>query len=146
MNRKTSDVRKSLKMNNIQLTGKAENLMAPLARVFIALIFVMSGLNKIANYNNVAGWMDAMGVPGTLLPLVIMLEVLGGIAIMIGYKTRIAALLFAGFCLLSAVIFHSNFGDQNDMIHFMKNIAITGGFLILVKHGAGSYALDKSKS
>ena len=133
-------------MSNRQLIGKAENLTAPLARIFIALIFVMSGLNKIPNYDNVAGWMDAMGVSGTLLPLVIVLEVLGGVAIMIGYKTRIFALLFAGFCLLSAVIFHSNFADQNDMIHFMKNIAIAGGFLILVKHGAGSYALDKSKS
>ena len=133
-------------MSNSQLIGKAENLTAPLARIFIALIFVMSGLNKIPNYDNVAGWMDAMGVSGTLLPLVIMLEILGGVAIMIGYKTRIFALLFAGFCLLSAVIFHSNFADQNDMIHFMKNIAIAGGFLILVKHGAGSYALDKSRS
>ena len=133
-------------MSNSQLIGKAENLTAPLARIFIALIFVMSGLNKIPNYDNVAGWMDAMGVPGTLLPLVIMLEVLGGVAIMIGYKTRIVALVFASFCVLSAVIFHSNFADQNDMIHFMKNIAIAGGFLILVKHGAGSYALDKSRS
>ena len=133
-------------MSNRQLIGKAENLTVPLARIFIALIFVMSGVNKIPNYDNVAGWMDAMGVSGTLLPLVIVLEVLGGVAIMIGYKTRIVALLFAGFCLLSAVIFHSNFADQNDMIHFMKNISIAGGFLILVKHGAGSYALDKSRS
>ena len=133
-------------MSKNQRIGKLENLTAPLARIFIALIFVMSGLNKIENYDNVAGWMDAMGVPGNLLPLVIMLEVLGGIAIMIGYKTRIAALLLSGFCLLSAVIFHSNFADQNDMIHFMKNIAIAGGFLMFVKHGAGSYALDRSRS
>lgn len=133
-------------MSQSQLFKTAENLAAPFGRILIALIFVMSGLNKIGSYDNVAGWMAAMGVPGGLLPLVIALEVAGGIAIIIGYKTRIAALLLAGFCLLSALIFHSNFADQNDMIHFMKNMAIAGGFLFLVKHGAGSYALDKSRS
>ena len=94
------------------------------------------------NYSNTAGWMEAMGVPGNLLPLVIVLEVLGGAAIMIGWQTRIAAILFAGFSIMSAAIFHADFSDQNQMIHFMKNISITGGFLFLVVHGAGNYSLD----
>ena len=70
--------------------------------------------------------MDAMGVPGNLLPLVIALEVLGGAAIMVGWQTRIAAVLFAGFSVVSAAIFHADFSDQNQMIHFMKNVSIAG--------------------
>ena len=105
-------------------------------------MFVMSGLNKINNYGNTAGWMDAMGVPGSLLPLVIVLEVLGGAAIMIGWQTRIAASLFAAFSVMSAAIFHADFSDQNQMIHFMKNVSIAGGFLFLIVHGAGTYSMD----
>ena len=119
-----------------------ERFGAPLGRLFIALIFVMSGLNKMGSYTNVAGWMEAMGVPGALLPLVIALEVLGGAAIIIGWQTRFVALLLAAFCLMSALIFHANFADQNEMIHFMKNVALTGGFLFLVANGGGSYTVD----
>ena len=119
-----------------------ERFGAPLGRLFIALIFVVSGLNKMGSYTNVAGWMEAMGVPGALLPLVIALEVLGGAAIIIGWQTRFVALLLAGFCLMSALIFHANFADQNEMIHFMKNVALTGGFLFLVANGGGNYAVD----
>ena len=83
-----------------------------------------------------------MGVPGALLPLAIALEVLGGVAIIVGWKTRIFAFLLAGFCLMSAIIFHTNFTEQVEMIMFMKNISIAGGFLFLVAHGAGRYSLD----
>ena len=82
------------------------------------------------------------GVPGALLPLVIALEVLGGLAVIIGWKTRYAALLLSGFSLLSALVFHANFAEQNEMMHFMKNLALSGGFLFLVAHGGGNYALD----
>jgi putative oxidoreductase len=119
-----------------------EKFAAPFGRLFIALIFVMSGLNKMGSYSGVVGWMEAMGVPGALLPLVIALEVLGGLAIIIGWKTRYAALLLSGFCLLSALVFHANFAEQNEMMHFMKNLALSGGFLFLVAHGGGNYALD----
>jgi putative oxidoreductase len=86
--------------------------------------------------------MDAMGVPGGLLPLVIALEILGGLAVMLGWQTRIAAFLLAGFTLLSALLFHANFGDQMQMIMFMKNISIAGGFLMIVALGAGAFSLD----
>ena len=130
-------------MRNInQLIISKSNFVAPAGRIFIALIFVMSGLNKINNYSNTAGWMEAMGVSGNLLPIVIALEVLGGAAIMIGWQTRITAVLFAGFSVASAVIFHADFSDQNQMIHFMKNISIAGGFLFLIFHGAGAYSMD----
>ena len=81
-----------------------ERFGAPLGRLFIALIFVMSGLNKMGSYTNVAGWMEAMGVPGALLPLVIALEVLGGAAIIIGWQTRFVALLLAAFCLRKVML------------------------------------------
>jgi len=118
------------------------NYVAPAGRVLIAFMFVMSGLNKMNNYSNTVGWMEAMGVPGNLLPLVIVLEVLGGAAIMIGWQTRIAAILFSAFSVMSAAIFHADFSDQNQMIHFMKNVSIAGGFLFLIVYGAGTYALD----
>ena len=124
------------------LSSLIEIVSAPVGRVFIALIFVMSGLNKMGNYANTAGWMDAMGVPGGLLPVVIVLEVLGGLAIIIGWQTRITSFLLAGFCLLSALLFHNNLGDQNEMIQFMKNVAMAGGFLFLTAHGAGKFSLD----
>jgi len=125
-----------------QLIINNSNYVAPVGRVLIAFMFVMSGLNKINNYGNTAGWMDAMGVPGSLLPIVIVLEVLGGAAIMIGWQTRIAAILFAAFSVMSAAIFHADFSDQNQMIHFMKNVSIAGGFLFLIVHGAGTYSMD----
>ena len=125
-----------------QLIINNSNYVAPAGRVLIAFMFVMSGLNKINNYGNTAGWMDAMGVPGSLLPFVIVLEVLGGAAIMIGWQTRITAILFAAFSVMSAAIFHADFSDQNQMIHFMKNVSIAGGFLFLIVHGAGTYSMD----
>ena len=128
-----------------QLIINNSNYVAPAGRVLIAFMFVMSGLNKINNYGNTAGWMDAMGVPGNLLPLVIALEVLGGAAIMVGWQTRIAAVLFAVFSVVSAAIFHADFSDQNQMIQFMKNVSIAGGFLFLIVHGAGIYSLDSRK-
>ena len=70
------------------------------------------------------------------------LEILGGLAVMVGWHTRVFAFLLAGFSLLSAVLFHANFGDQMQMIMFMKNLSIAGGFLIIVALGGGAYALD----
>ncbi|MGB0784978.1 MAG: DoxX family protein [Alphaproteobacteria bacterium] len=127
------------------LLSLIEIFSAPLGRVLIALIFLISGLNKMSNYANTAGWMDAMGVPGELLPIVIALEFFGGLAIIAGWQTKIVSFLLAGFCLLSAVIFHNNLGDQNEMFHFMKNISLAGGFLFLTANGAGKFSLDKNK-
>lgn len=121
---------------------KLENFAAPLGRVLIALIFVMSGFTKITSYAATAGWMASMGVPGGLLPLVIILEIVGGLAIVVGWQTRWAALALGGFSVVSAALFHADFADQNQMISFMKNIAIAGGFLFLFVHGAGAYSID----
>ena len=119
-----------------------QTLAAPIGRVLLSLIFVMSGVSKITSFTATQGYMEAMGVPGVLLPLVIVLEVAGGMAVILGWKTRLAAFALAGFSILSALLFHANFADQMQMIMFMKNFAIAGGFLLLVAQGAGSFALD----
>jgi len=111
-------------------------------RILLALLFLMSGIGKIAGYQASVGYMQAMGVPGALLPVTIVLEIAGAAAIMAGWKTRIAAFLLAGFTLVAAVIFHSNFGDQIQMVMFFKNVAIVGGLLVLMANGAGRYSLD----
>jgi len=115
---------------------------APVARLFLALIFVLSGINKIAQYEGTQGYMDMMGVPSILLPLVILTEIVGGLAIMLGYQTKLAALALAGFSFMSAILFHADFANQAEMISFMKNIAITGGFMALFVNGAGNYSID----
>ncbi len=111
-------------------------------RVFISLIFIVTGIGKITGYSGTAAYMDSVGIPGMLLPLVILLEVGGGLAILLGFKTRLVAFLLAGFCVLSALIFHFDFDNQMQFLMFMKNIAIAGGFLFLVAFGPGKYAID----
>ncbi len=111
-------------------------------RVFIALIFVVAGYSKIGGYAGTVAYMESTGVPGLLLPLVIALELGGGLLIIAGFQTRIVAFLLSGFCLASAALFHNNFADQMQSILFMKNVAIAGGFLFLVVHGAGTFSVD----
>jgi putative oxidoreductase len=112
-------------------------------RSLIAVLFLASGLGKLGAYTITAGYMASQGVPGWMLPLVIATEVGGSLAIILGWKTRIAAFLLAGFTVLAAVLFHTNFADQTQMIMFMKNVSITGAFLLLVVHGAGPLSLDQ---
>jgi putative oxidoreductase len=123
---------------NSSLTNAAELT----GRVFLAALFLLSGIGKLSAYSGTATYMAAVGVPGALLPLVIGLEIGGALAIIVGWQTRIAAVLLAGFTLLSALIFHTHFADQTQMIMFWKNVAIAGGFLLLVAHGAGPLSLD----
>ena len=114
-------------------------------RVLLASLFVVSGVGKIGAYAATAGYMEAVGVPGALLPIVIVTELLGGLAIVAGWQTRISALLLAGFTLLSALLFHNNFADQIQAVMFLKNVSIAGGFLLLAAHGAGPLSVDGRK-
>ena len=120
-----------------------ETLSAPLGRLLISFMFLMSGLNKAGNYSNTSGWMESMGVSSSILPLVILLEIIGAFAIIVGWHTKITAFLLAGFSIISALIFHSDFSNQVEMIMFMKNFAIAGGFLILVANGAGNNKVSR---
>lgn len=130
-------------MSKINLiTSVVNTVSAPIGRLLISFIFLMSGLNKIGNYSNTSGWMESMGVSSSLLPLVIIIEILAAIAIIVGWKTKIAAFLLASFCILSGLIFHTDFSNQVEMIMLMKNFAIAGRFLILVVNGPGNFSLD----
>jgi putative oxidoreductase len=116
------------------------------ARIFLAHIFLLAGIGKLgAGYAGTAGYMAAMGVPGILLPLVIALEIGGGLALIVGFCTRWTALALAGFSVVAALIFHRNFGDQMQMILFMKNFAMAGGLLLLYAHGAGALSIDAKR-
>jgi putative oxidoreductase len=116
------------------------------ARILLGHIFLLAGINKIPAYDGTAAYMEAMGVPGMLLPAVIFLEIAGGLMVILGYKTKIAAVALAGFTVVAAAIFHSALSDQMQMILFMKNMAIAGGLLLLVTYGAGAISLDRKFS
>ncbi|MGW8311430.1 MAG: DoxX family protein [Thiogranum sp.] len=111
-------------------------------RVLMSAIFLSAGFGKIGAYAGTQAYMESMGVPGSALPLVIALEVGAGLAVLLGWQTRISAFLLAGFSVLSAIIFHADFGDQMQSILFMKNLAMAGGLLMLVANGPGSWSVD----
>ncbi|MDP1934000.1 MAG: DoxX family protein [Nitrosomonas sp.] len=123
-----------------------EKISQFVARLFLGQIFLLSGIFKISGYEGTQGYMDAMGVPGMLLPLVILLEAGGGLAIIAGWQTKLVSIALAAFTVVAAVIFHNNFSDQMQVIMFMKNIAIAGGLILLAIHGAGSYSLDSRRN
>ncbi|WP_425935155.1 DoxX family protein [Aeromonas rivipollensis] len=111
-------------------------------RILLALMFVMAGWGKIGGYAGTQGYMEAMGVPGFMLPLVILLELGGGLAIVLGLFTRSLSVLLAGFTLMAAFIFHYQPAEQMQMLMFMKNVSVAGGFLALAAAGAGAFSVD----
>lgn len=115
-------------------------------RVLLAHIFILSGYGKIAGYAGTQAYMASKGVPGEMLPLVILLELGGGLAILAGFMTRWVALAFALFCVASGILFHFHPGDQGQMINFMKNLAMAGGFLVLAQVGAPYFSIDAMRS
>lgn len=119
-----------------------EDIAELLARILIALLFLLGGWSKIGNFVGTQTFMQSAGVPGALLPMVILLELFGAIALIIGWQTRYTAFALAGFTLLAALLFHNNFSDHMQQILFLKNLSISGGLLLLAVHGAGEYALD----
>ena len=118
------------------------HLYALLGRIGLSLIFILSGWSKLAAYAGTQQYMEAMGVPGALLPLVIALEIGGGLAVLAGVFTRSASLALALFSLAAGVLFHADLADQNQFIHLMKNVALGGGFLLLAANGAGAFSVD----
>jgi putative oxidoreductase len=113
-----------------------------IARILMAQIFILSGLSKIGAADAISGYMQAMHVPAALLWPTIAFEIVAGSLIVLGYRTRIVSLLLAGFCVATALIFHHQFADPMQINMFLKNIAMTGGFVLLAGVGAGSLSLD----
>ena len=117
-----------------------------LGRILLAALFFISGAAKVGNYAAIATYMASGGVPPSLLPLVIATELLGSVAIALGWKTRVTAVLLAGYSVLTALLFHMHLQDAEQAAMFLKNLAIAGGFILLVVNGPGSYSLDRRKS
>ena len=112
-------------------------------RVLLAQLFLLSGFAKITGYAGTQAYMAAKGLPGALVPLVILLEVGGGLALVAGFQTRWAALALAIFSVLAGCIFHLVPSDHAQMLHFMKNLSIAGGLLILAQTGATGFAIRR---
>src|SRR5256714_7260751 len=114
-------------------------------RLLLAAIFLHEAWSKLTGYSAALTYMQAFGVPGQLLPLAIAVELGCGILILGGYHARAAALLLAGFCLVTAVLFHTKFGDRNQLLHFEKDLAIAGGLLVVFAQGSGAWSIDALK-
>jgi putative oxidoreductase len=116
-------------------------------RILLAQLFLVAGIGKIGAYAGTQAYMASVGVPGPLLPLVILLEVGGALTLALGWQTRLTALALAAFSLASAALFHTNFGDQVQMIMFMKNLAIAGGLLaVAAQNPLHGLSLDGRRS
>jgi putative oxidoreductase len=115
-----------------------------IGRILIAAIFLMAGLSKIGNFSGTSHFMASKGIPFTDIALVltILIEVFGGLSIILGYKTKWGAWALFVFMIPATLVFHTNFSDQDQMIHFLKNLAIMGGLLYIIAYGPGSFSLD----
>lgn len=126
-------------VKNLSQNTQFNAVMSLVARVLMAYIFIIAGWGKVTAYQATAGYMESMGVPAALLPMTILVELGGGLALLFGFQARFAALGLAVFSLITAFLFH---GSAEDGINFMKNLAMTGGLFFLMLHGAGKFSLD----
>jgi len=113
-----------------------------LGRIFLSAIFLIEGMSKIFNYEGTIEYMESFNVPEYLAIPAIIVEILFPLLLIVGYQTKISALVLAIFTLTTALIFHTDFTNQMQLISFLKNFAIAGGFLIIFVNGAGKYSID----
>ena len=119
------------------------NILDLVARILISALFLLNGVFKISNYDGTVDWMEGFGIPGILIIPAIILEIVGPVLIILGYKGKIAAGLLSLFCIATAVIFHNDFSDQMQLVSFLKNIALAGGFLFIFINGTKDFSLDR---
>ena len=120
-----------------------------LGRIFLSAVFLIAGVNKIFNYEGTTAYMESFGVPGLLYIPAIILEILFPLLIIIGYQTKFSALIMAIFSVSLAIIFHTDFSNQMQVMSFLKNFAIAGGFIIIFVNGPSRWSIDymlKSKT
>ena len=117
-------------------------LIQVLGRIFLSTIFLIEGINKIFNYESTIEYMENFNVPEYLAIPAIIVEILFPLLLIVGYQTKISALVLVIFTLATALIFHTDFTNQMQLTSFLKNFAIAGGFLIIFVHGAGKYSVD----
>jgi len=121
------------------------NLIDLIGRLFISALFLLSAYNKIFNIDGTIGWMEEFGVYGFLLYPAIALEIILPLFVIIGYKARLSAGLLAIFCLATAFIFHYDFTNQMELISFLKNIGLSGGFLFIVANGTKEWSIERKR-
>ena len=127
---------------NIASNVTLKSVMDLAGRVGLAAIFLLAGINKIQYFEANAQFLASGGLPEFLLPFVIAFEIGGALALIAGFQVRLAAFAFAGFSVVTALLYHNNLADQMQFLMFFKNIAMAGGFLVVVAHGAGQYSID----
>ena len=121
------------------------NVLDLVGRIFISALFLISAFNKIFNLDGSIGWMEGYGVPGFLIYPAIAVEIILPVLVIVGYQARIAAGVLAVFCLMTAFLFHFDFANQSQLVSFLKNIGLAGGFLFIVANGTKDWAVDKEK-
>ena len=121
------------------------NLLDLIGRILISALFLISAFNKVFNLDGSMGWMESFGVPGFLIFPAIVIEIILPILVIVGYQARIAAGILAIFCLMTAFLFHFDFSDQSQLVSFLKNIGLAGGFLFIVANGTKDWAADREK-
>ena len=113
-----------------------------LGRIFLSVLFLIEGIGKLFTQEQVITYMEDYGVPGILFIPAVIVEILFPLLLIVGYKTRLAALVLALFTLTVTIIFHTDFDDGMQLISFLKNLAITGGFMIVIAYGSNKFSLD----
>ena len=121
-------------------SGTNAGLLA--ARLLLGILFVMAGIGKLADVDGFGGFMASGGVPAFLAWPVVLFEIVAGLALIAGFATRPVALALGAFCLLSGLLYHYVPADQMQMTTFLKNVALTGGYLALALAGAGAWSVD----
>jgi putative oxidoreductase len=124
------------------MTGTGASALLLAARVMMSIEFILFGSMKIINTRAMQDYMEGGGLPGELIWLAVIVQVLGGLCVMLGYKTRPAALMLAGFCVVATLLFHTNFADLGEVSDFTKDLATAGGFIFLFVFGPGAFSLD----
>ena len=120
-----------------------------IGRIFLSALFLIEGIGKLFTQEQVITYMEDYGVPGILFIPAVVVEILFPLLLIVGYKTKLVASVMSLFTLTVAIIFHTDFGDGMQLISFLKNLAITGGFMIVIAYGSNKFSLDhliKSKS
>jgi putative oxidoreductase len=112
------------------------------ARLLLAWLFVHEGMVLTTNFDAAAAGMAKMGVPAPLLIATTALQLSAGIGIAVGWQARLGAAALGLFCVMTAVLFHTNFGSRNELLHFEKDLAIAGGMFVLMVRGAGAWSLE----
>jgi putative oxidoreductase len=144
----TTSVSAAVEAGTVSRSSSAQDRIALVGRVLLAAIFIVSGLGKIAQPAATMAYMSAAGLPVAPLGLAgaALIELGGGIALILGYRARLVGTVLAAFALVTALIFHSAFADQNQLIHFFKNVAMAGGLLQVAALGGGRLSLDARSS